>query len=369
MAEVEACIKVPDVYLIASDKQREGEITAALGRRYVFTTFEGTNALMAACMQHRPDVVMVEETAPPIGGAKCLERMRRDPGMSDIPFILTGKGGDVPRMNNDTERYLLWPFKKSTIIDCISDLINVAAELSWEKLPEQQKKTLKMTVEEYQSVATAIENGDPIDYNQASESCAPLVSAIQDSGHHGLLSSVQNHHNYTYVHSLRVATLLTMFGNGIGMDETGMNILATGGLLHDVGKLVTPEGILNKPGKLDDDEWPIMQDHVVQSRDLLQGGDDVTKGAHIIAAQHHEKLDGTGYPLGLKGAEMNELARMSCICDIFGALTDARSYKPAFPATKAFEILESMDKGLDMNLLKVFKEIFSDTEPPKQATE
>jgi HD-GYP domain-containing protein (c-di-GMP phosphodiesterase class II) len=360
---VEACIKVPEVYLIAADKQREGEIVKALGRRYEFTTFSETGSLLDRIMVKHPDVVICEESAPPNGGAKFRERLRVDPDTHDVPLILTGKGGNIPKLNMDMERYLLWPFKKSAIIDCISALINKAAEQEWEKLPETQKKTLKVTVEQYQSVATAIENGEPIDYNDASASCAPLVGAIQENGHHELLKSVQSHHNYTYVHSLRVATLLTMFGHGIGMDETNMNILATGGLLHDVGKLVTPDNILNKPGKLDDNEWPIMQDHVVQSRDLLQGGDDVTKGAHIIAAQHHEKLDGTGYPLGLKGAEMNELARMSCICDIFGALTDARSYKPAFPTEKAFGILESMDKGLDMGLLKVFKEIFSDTEP------
>ncbi|MBT3559349.1 MAG: HD domain-containing protein [Rhodospirillales bacterium] len=359
----ESSIKVPLIYLIAADKEREGEMLRALGRRYEFLTFVDTGALLHQVMIKRPAVIICEDTAPPNGGNKFRERIRVDPDTHTVPIILTGNGSNVPKMNNVIDRYLLWPFKKSQIIDCISDLINVAAEQQWEALPTLQKETLKLTVEEYQDVATAIENGDPIDYHKASDSCTPLVKAIQDNGHHELLKSVQNHHNYTYVHSLRVATLLTMFGHGIGMDEDNMNILATGGLLHDVGKLVTPDNILNKPGKLDDEEWPIMQDHVVQSRDLLQAGDDVSKGAHIIAAQHHEKLDGSGYPLGLKGAEMNELARMSCICDIFGALTDARSYKPAFPTEKAFGILESMDKGLDMGLLKVFKEIFSDTQP------
>ncbi len=150
---------------------------------------------------------------------------------------------------------------------------------------------------------------------------------------------MQSHHNYTYVHSMRVATLLTLFAHGLGMKGDDLLIISTGGLLHDVGKLVTPEQILDKPGKLTDEEWPTMRDHVTKSSILLGESSDVTKGALIIAGQHHEKLDGTGYPKGLKGAELNELARMSVIVDIFGALTDQRSYKPAFPTDKAFGIL------------------------------
>ena len=84
---------------------------------------------------------------------------------------------------------------------------------------------------------------------------------------------------------------------------------------------------------------------------------DITHGIRIIGEQHHEKLDGSGYPKGLKGNELNELARMSVICDIFGALTDERSYKEAFPPEMAFEILEEMDKQLDQRLVAIFKEV------------
>ena len=157
---------------------------------------------------------------------------------------------------------------------------------------------------------------------------------------------------------MRVATLLTLFGYGIGMRGDDLLVLSTGGLLHDVGKMITPPTILDKPGKLTEEEWPVMRDHVVESRNLLDAGDDMTKGAKIIAEQHYEKIYGMGYPLGLKGAELNELARMSGIVDIFGALTDERSYKPAFPPAKAFAILESMQTGIDQNLLMLFKDIF-----------
>lgn len=110
-----------------------------------------------------------------------------------------------------------------------------------------------------------------------------------------------------------------------------------------------------------------MQNHVVESGVLLGNSEDIVKGAQIIAEQHHEKIDGTGYPLGLKGSQMNDLARMSSIVDIFGALTDARSYKPAFSAEKSFAILEDMGPSIDQNLLKVFKDIFDPSSEEKAA--
>ena len=168
---------------------------------------------------------------------------------------------------------------------------------------------------------------------------------------------------------MRVATLLTLFGHGLGIEGDNLLILSTGGLLHDVGKLVTPRAILNKPGIFTEEEWPIMRDHAVHCGALMEAGDDVPRGAQIIAEQHHEKLDESGYPKGLKGNELNDLARMSMICDIFGALTDERSYKKAFSVEKAFGILESMTTGIDQNLLVMFKDIFISTQPLEQAAD
>ena len=128
-------------------------------------------------------------------------------------------------------------------------------------------------------------------------------------------------------------------------------------MLHDVGKTVTPQEVLNKSSKLDDEEWQCMKQHVDNSSKVYDNTPEITLGIRIIGEQHHEKLDGSGYPKGLKSNELNELARMSVICDIFGALTDERSYKEAFPPEMAFEILEEMDQQLDQRLVAIFKEV------------
>jgi putative nucleotidyltransferase with HDIG domain len=133
---------------------------------------------------------------------------------------------------------------------------------------------------------------------------------------------VRGHHNYTCVHSLRVATYRSIFGHAIGVLGDDLLTLSTGGLLHDVGKMVTPQDVLNKNSKLDDDEWVCMKEHVNNSSAVYDRTPDISQGIRIIGEQHHEKLNGTGYPRGLKGSELNELARMSAIVDIFGALND-----------------------------------------------
>ncbi len=357
----EAGITVPSVFIVAHDTRHRGELEALLAKHFKVRSFQDVHAVVGALEHARPAVIVVENSLP-MGGLRMLVSQA---GALDRPpgFLVTankGEGLGVSFADGKVDgRYLTWPFSGRVLIGQISELINSAAERGWDALPESQKRPLKLTVAEYQKVADNIARGEPIDYDSASESCSPLVEATKLGDAHALLVAVQSHHDYTYVHSTRVATLLTLFGHGLGMRGENLLILATGGLLHDVGKLVTPPEILGKPGRLDENEWPIMQDHVVQSGFLLGKSEDIKKGAQIIAEQHHEKIDGTGYPKGLVGKEMNDLARMSSIVDIFGALTDARSYKPAFPAEKAFAILEDMGPAIDQNLLKVFKDIFT----------
>jgi putative nucleotidyltransferase with HDIG domain len=177
----------------------------------------------------------------------------------------------------------------------------------------------------------------------------------------GILRGVKNHDNYTYVHSLRVATMLTLFGHAINLPMHEQKILATGGLLHDVGKMSIPHNVLNKPGKLTDEEFTVMKSHVTASVHQLEASGGIPKGIITIAGQHHEKLDGSGYPYGLEGSKLNELARMAAIVDIFSALTDRRVYKPPMLPEEALALMtDQMAKHIDIPLLDMFKERFLD---------
>jgi HD-GYP domain-containing protein (c-di-GMP phosphodiesterase class II) len=160
---------------------------------------------------------------------------------------------------------------------------------------------------------------------------------------------------------MRVATYLALFGHSLGLPKSEQTLLAAGGLLHDLGKMAIPHEVLNKPGKLDDEELAIMRGHVSATLAYLKEWPDLPKGVMTIAAQHHEKLDGTGYPAGLAGNQLNRLARMAAIIDVFTALTDRRCYKPPIEPETALNIMvEEMSSHLDTKLLGLFRQMLLD---------
>lgn len=213
----------------------------------------------------------------------------------------------------------------------------------------------------FNDISDHIDHGGPLDYAAVTEACAPLVSAVADHDFRAILDGVKNHDNYSYVHSLRVATLLSLFGYTIGLKGEDLLVLASGGLVHDIGKMSIPYEVLNKPGRLEPAEWEVMRGHVRRSVAYLTEHSHVPPAVITIAAQHHEKLDGSGYPHGLKGDQLNELARMASICDVFGALTDRRCYKAPMPPEEALRIMiEDMRGELDQHLLALFRDMLLD---------
>ncbi len=357
--------KSPKIYIVNSHKEHREQLHKVLSRLYNVVSFDNNRSTLEAMRIRAPDLVIVDDRMLE-NGRGCLYDKRNDEKLSSIPCIVTGSSmpADVlgPDSASEMDAYLSRPFSKNQLFTRIGNQLSRATEQAWEQLPELQKTALQKTVEDFLQLSDAIEAKEPLNISETNESCEPLVEAINNRQVQGVLDGVRGHHNYTYVHSLRVAAYLSVFGHSIGMRDDELITLSTGGLLHDVGKMVTPQDILNKPSKLDGADWEVMKSHVENSGDILDRTPDVNAGIRIIAMQHHEKLDGSGYPLGLAGTNLSELARMSAIVDIFGALTDERAYKPAFPAEKAFAILNDLDGQLDQKLVKVFRHTLENAE-------
>jgi HD-GYP domain-containing protein (c-di-GMP phosphodiesterase class II) len=286
--------------------------------------------------------------------------------LKDTPVVLLADNEADPMIEKSKELgangYLARPYPLRVLISTISNLLNANVEKSWEALPDVQRDALKQSVGVFHDLADVMISGETVQFTDVKNNCQPLVNAIENNDFQGILNGVRDHDDYTYAHSMRVATMLTLLGHAAGFKNDEQLLLASGGLLHDAGKMMIPHNILNKPGRLTDDEFEIMKSHVPETIDYLKTCDNIPKAVFIIAEQHHEKIDGTGYPHGLKGTALNDLARMAAIVDVFSALTDRRVYKEPMEASKAMHIMtDEMTNHLDPHYVKMFRGVLIDT--------
>src|SRR5581483_11323642 len=152
----------------------------------------------------------------------------------------------------------------------------------------------------------------------------------------------------TEEHTRRVATLAVTVGEQLGLSPARLRSLAIGGLLHDIGKLSVPEPILQKPGPLDDDEYAVVKLHPQRGRELLNelGGFDESVARLVL--DHHERLDGSGYPRGIDSRDLDLPTRILAVCDVYDALVSPRVYRPAWPEEDALALLrDESDAGFD----------------------
>lgn len=198
--------------------------------------------------------------------------------------------------------------------------------------------------------------GEPIDITPLAAVAEEMVDTMFTHGDAMLcLARIRAKDAYLMEHSMNVAILLANFGRYLGLDRSVLKELTLGGLLHDVGKIMTPDEVLNKPGKLTDEEFGVMRQHVVHSYDILSNTAGITPTMLEVAANHHERLDGTGYPQRLKGDQLSLYTRMSGIVDVYDAVTADRVYKQGMQPTQAFRVLlKGINQHFDAELVTKF---------------
>lgn len=153
------------------------------------------------------------------------------------------------------------------------------------------------------------------------------------------LVDIKSLDTYTFNHSVNVGILALTLGIAYGLNRNDLYDLTLGCMLHDVGKIFVPGEILNKNGKLNDDEFKIIQDHCEKGFAYLRENTDLGPRVRIVALQHQERYDGSGYPQALKGDQINTLAQIASIADVYDALTSDRPYRKALSPNEAIEYL------------------------------
>nr|WP_315235201.1 HD-GYP domain-containing protein [uncultured Albidiferax sp.] len=199
-------------------------------------------------------------------------------------------------------------------------------------------------------------SGQPVN----TELATLLVQEISDSVQRNpdamiSLARLKTADNYTYMHSVAVSALMVSLALQLQLDAEQTKIAGMGGLLHDLGKALTPSEVLNKPAKLTDAEFDVIKAHPANGYDMLVNDPSLDAMVLDIVLHHHEKTDGTGYPAGLKGEDISLFARMGAICDVYDAITSDRPYKKGWDPSEAMRKMAGWTSGhLDAQVFQAF---------------
>jgi HD domain len=175
-----------------------------------------------------------------------------------------------------------------------------------------------------------------------------------------LTLSLAQRDDYTEQHTRRVALRAVQVGELLGLSPSRLRALATGGLVHDIGKLAVPDAILKKPGALDDDEYAVIKRHPEQGAKLLDEVGGFGASVRRLVRNHHERLDGRGYPSGLRADEIDLDTRILTVCDVYDALMSPRVYRPAWTHAAAIELLRSeLGTAFDARCVQALEQVLA----------
>ncbi len=308
------------------------------------------------------DAIMIIVDVPPsdYDTVTSLKLILKKPNEQETPslFLLSemARRQIIKAQTLGATKFLIHPVDPVEFKITLRAIANHSIENSWANLSQTQSSALKVSLKVFEDTFENIKKGRPVSNEEIRMSCDLIIQATAEKGLVDLLAAIRTHHNYTYRHSMMVCGYLTSFCMLLGIQGEELQRLSIAGLLHDIGKARVPPELLDKPGALNEEEWVIMRQHPEHSRQILKNSD-VHEDVRDGATHHHEKMDGTGYPDGLTGAQISDFARMVAIADVFSGLTEKRAYKSSMSDEKAYEIMCSMTTHLDQDLVRVFEPV------------
>ncbi len=287
----------------------------------------GPTALKIAS-RFKPDLILLDVMMPEMDGYTVCQRLKDHPETRQIPVIfVTAKDDDVDEAHG---------FQVGAV-DYITKPVNpliVSARVKTHLALSDQRRALYMDVMEKTQ--------------EVQQTRLEIIRVL------GRASEFKD--NETGLHVVRMSEYCYEIALALGLDPSTALLLKNAAPMHDVGKIGIPDHILRKPGKLDEEEWLVMQAHTTIGTQILgEQESELLKVASILAAEHHERIDGKGYPRQLTGDQINLLSKIVTVSDVFDALTSERPYKEAWPVEKALRVMEEgRESQFDGRVLDAF---------------
>lgn len=210
------------------------------------------------------------------------------------------------------------------------------------------------------SMFSAVWSGQQVDVADASQTAGRIADTVAQDGLSHWLDTVRRHHEGTYQHCLLVTGTAAAFGLNLGLAKADIERLYSAAMFHDIGKAKIPLAVLDKPGRLDEQERALIETHPAAGYEVLKGTCGMTSEILDAVRHHHEYLDGSGYPDALGAASISDVVRILTIADVFAALIEDRRYKPSMPRAQAYEVLCGMRGKLEGPLVTAFRQVALD---------
>jgi putative two-component system response regulator len=284
---------------------------------YTVAQAENGQAALAVLQRLTPDLIISDINMPRMGGIELYETLRQNPRWVVIPFIFL-TANDAPGEVRQgrllgVEDYLTKPIDNTDLLAVVNARLLRVAEVHLAQIGRAYLETVNV-------LANTIEGRDA----------------------------------YTHGHVERVATYARTLAEALGWAPEHLRVLEFGARLHDIGKIIIADAILNKTGALSPEEWAAMRQHPLAGANILRAISHL-QGAVPYVLYHHERWDGSGYPHGMRGKDIPIEGRLLAIADVYDALTTARPYHPARPAYEVLQYLQmNAGRQFDPNLVPVF---------------
>lgn len=238
----------------------------------------------------------------------------------------------------------------------IEDEISQDIYISDVVLEETRRQTVKHVKNTLNNLYSKLTNNDTLNIKNVKKSISEILEQLlNDKNCIYDLIDIRAVGDYLFGHSVNVCILALMTGLSLQLNRDQLEQLSVGAIFHDIGKALLPPHILNKPGKLDEDEFEEVKKHPEYSLTILRANSSIDSVSRMIAYQHHEKFNGDGYPQGRAGREILDMAQIVGMVDIYDALTSDRCYSKAMPPNEAYEMISGCgDHYFKFDLVKAF---------------
>lgn len=300
--------------LVVDDNPDNIDVLTGILRPFykVKASISGKVALKIASKQ-KPDLILLDIMMPEMDGYEVCQALKESPITRDIPVIFVTAKTEVEDEKHGFELGAVDYITKPVSMPLV--LARIKTHLA---LYDQQRELTRQVAERTAQIETTR---------------AEIIKRL------GRAAEYKD--NETGMHVIRMSYYSRFLAEEIGADPEWVELLFNAAPMHDIGKIGIPDRVLLKPGKLDEEEWKIMQKHVDYGADILGNHDSpLLSLAREVALGHHEKWNGKGYPAGLSGEDIPLSARIVAIADVFDALTSERPYKKAWPMDKVISLLE-----------------------------